>query len=69
MSLVVHALPSLQVAVFGVCVQPVAGVQPSLVQGLPSLQFAVPPGTQLPPLQLSPTVHALLSEQPPDCGV
>ena len=41
---VVHALPSVQATVLKVCVHPDAGLQPSLVQMLPSLQLTgVPP--------------------------
>src|SRR5262249_18941489 len=42
-SCVVHALPSSHVAVLLVCVQPVAGLQASFVQGLLSLQFGAGP--------------------------
>jgi hypothetical protein len=58
LSLVVHALPSLQGSVLFVCVQPVAGLQPSLVQTLESLQFGAGPPTQKPLAQVSPVVHA-----------
>ena len=43
--------------------QPVAGLQESLVHGLPSSQLAATPGTQVPPAQASPMVHALPSVQ------
>ena len=43
--------------------QPVVGLQLLVVQGLLSVHVAGEPGVQLPmPLQLSPTVQALLSE-------
>jgi hypothetical protein len=62
-SLVVHALLSLQGSVLFVVVQPVAGLQPSVVQTLPSLQVTGAP-TQLPlPLHWSLVVHRLLSLQ------
>jgi hypothetical protein len=60
---VVQALPSLQLAVLFVWVQPVAGLQASVVQGLLSLQFAAVPPTQAPPEQVSPVVQALPSLQ------
>src|SRR5262245_14132181 len=63
MSPVVQAFPSLQGAVLLVLTQPVAGLQLSSVQTLPSLQLGAGPGTQLPPLQTSPTVQALPSLQ------
>ena len=59
----VQALPSLQGAVLFTCVQPVAGLQASSVQTLPSSQLGAAPGTQEPPLQASPTVQALPSLQ------
>jgi hypothetical protein len=62
-SLVVHALPSSQGSVFGACVQPVSGSHPSVVQISLSLQSGPAPGTQPPPAQWSPTVHALPSSQ------
>lgn len=40
---------------------PVAGLQESFVQGLPSLQTATAPGLQAPVAQMSPTVQALPS--------
>jgi hypothetical protein len=43
-------------------VQPDAGLQPSFVQGLPSLQFGAAPPTHAPPEHLSFVVHALPSE-------
>jgi hypothetical protein len=61
----VQALPSEQaVPVRATFLQPVAVSQLSCEQGLLSLQSAVAPGTQAPLLlQVSPTVHALLSVQ------
>src|SRR5262249_31445678 len=67
-SLVVHALPSLQAPVLFRCLQPVAGSQESVVQALPSLQLTgVPP--QAPFAQMSPLVQALLSLQGREFGV
>jgi len=60
-SLVVQALPSLHDTVLFVCVQPVAGLQPSVVHTLPSSQFGAAPPTQTPPLQVSLVVQALPS--------
>ncbi len=59
----VQELPSSQVAVFGVNTQPVAALQESSVQGLPSAQGSVLPGTQTPPEHWSPNVQTLPSEQ------
>jgi hypothetical protein len=59
-SLVVQALPSLHGSLFGVCTQPLAGSQESVVHGLPSLQRIDVPA-QLPLVHLSPLVQALLS--------
>jgi hypothetical protein len=59
----VQASPSSQDAVLFECVQPAAGSQASLVQGLPSLQSGAVPPTQLPPEHASPTVQALPSSQ------
>ena len=59
----VHTLSSLHVAVLLVCVQPVVALQASLVQMLSSSQGTASPGTQPPPEQTSPLVHALLSLQ------
>jgi hypothetical protein len=59
----VQALPSLHATVLLVWVQPVDGLQPSSVQGLPSSQLGPAPPTQLPPAQVSPVVHALPSLQ------
>ena len=58
----VQALPSEHPVVDGVNTQPPAAVQVSVVQGLPSLQVSVVPGTQMPPEQASPDVHELPSE-------
>jgi glyoxylate utilization-related uncharacterized protein len=59
----VQALPSLHDAVLLVCVQPVAGLQPSLVQTLPSSQLGADPPAQAPPEQVSLVVQALPSLQ------
>src|SRR5438093_13612544 len=50
-----------------VCVQPVAGSQPSAVQLLLSLQLGGGPPTQLPPEQVSAVVQALPSSH--DAGL
>src|SRR2546425_1069885 len=68
-SAVVQALPSLQGAVFGVFTQPVAGLQASSVQTLPSLQLGAGPPTQTPPAQVSAVVQALPSVQAAAVGV
>src|SRR5438876_145920 len=60
---VVQAFPSLQGSVVRGCVQPVAGLQPSVVQTLPSSQFGAAPPTHVPPLQASPVVQGLPSLQ------
>jgi hypothetical protein len=60
---VVQALPSLQLAVLFACVQPVAGLQESSVQGFESLQFGAAPPTHAPPEQVSEVVQALPSLQ------
>jgi hypothetical protein len=60
-SFVVHALPSLQGFELLVCVQPLLGLHPSVVQTLLSSQFGAGPPTQLPPEHVSPVVHALPS--------
>src|SRR5438552_7737985 len=60
---VVQGLPSSQGLVLLVCVQPVAGLQPSVVQTLPSSQLGAAPPTQVPPLQVSPVVQAFPSLQ------
>ena len=60
----VHTLPSLHVtAVVSVKTHPEAGAQLSAVQTLSSLQTTAVPGWQLPPPQVSPTVHAFASTQ------
>jgi hypothetical protein len=59
---VVHALPSLQVAVLLVKVHwPVAGLQASSVHPLTSLQTLAVPGLHCPFWQMSPVVQALPS--------
>src|SRR5206468_277402 len=60
-SLVVEALPSLQEAVLFVWPHPVAGLQESSVQTLPSLQFGGGPPMHAPPPQVSLVVQALPS--------
>src|SRR5213083_830087 len=60
---VVQGLPSSQGLVLLVCVQPVAGLQPSVVQTLPSSQLGAAPPTHVPPLQVSPVVQAFPSLQ------
>jgi hypothetical protein len=60
-SVVVQAFPSLHGAVLLVCVQPVAGLQPSVVQTLPSSQLGAAPPTQVPPEHVSLVVQALPS--------
>src|SRR5204862_6714367 len=62
-SVVVQGLPSLQGLVLLVCVQPVAGLQPSVVQTLPSSQLGAAPPTHVPPLQASFVVQASPSLQ------
>ena len=57
-----QSLPSLQALVLNVVVQPSAGSQLSVVQGLLSLQLAAAPPAHVPPAHASPTVHALPSE-------
>ena len=57
----VQAFPSVHGAVLFEWTHPVAGTHESSVQTLPSLQFGAGPGIQLPPAQVSPTVHALPS--------
>src|SRR6266481_1479572 len=56
-----HSASVLQQFATGSCTQPVASLQESVVQALPSLQFGGGPPTQLPPLQVSLVVQALLS--------
>jgi hypothetical protein len=60
-SFVVHSSASLHGRVLFWWVQPLAGLQPSVVQTLPSLQSGGAPPTQLPPEQASLVVHALPS--------
>jgi hypothetical protein len=60
-SICVQALPSSHDAVLLVWTQPVAGLQLSSVQGLPSSQPSAAPAWQLPPPQVSPIVQALPS--------
>lgn len=62
-SLVVQASPSSQAFTLFTLTHPVTILHESLVQELASLQFAGEPLTQTPPLQASPTVHALPSLQ------
>ena len=62
-SLVVHHDPSSQGMALGKALQPIFGSQLSVVQGLLSSQSTAAPGEQLPPSQVSPTEHALLSSQ------
>lgn len=65
---VVHAFLSSQARVLLVCVQPVAGLQASVVQGFPSSHGRMPGPAQLPPehmspvVQRSPSLHGLLFE-------
>src|SRR5439155_805055 len=63
LSLVVQAFPSLHGAVLFVWKQPVAGLQVSSVQTLPSSQLSAGPPTQPPLLQVSLVVQALPSLQ------
>ena len=60
---VVHALPSLQVALLARCVQPMADKHASSLHGLPSSQPSAAPPTQPPSTHVSPMVHALPSLQ------
>ena len=62
-SAVVQPSPSLQATVLAVLVQPLTLSQASSVQGLPSPQSLVLPGTHLPSVQPSPTVQTLPSVQ------
>ncbi len=59
----VHASPSLQAALTGVAVQPLAGSQASAVQGLLSSQLTALPPVHTPLLHASPLVHVLPSSQ------
>jgi len=63
LSLVVQAFPSLHGAVLFVWTQPVAGLQVSSVQPLPSSQLIAGPPTQPPLLQVSLMVQAFPSLQ------
>src|SRR5437870_12321827 len=63
LSLVVQAFPSLHGAVLFVWKQPVAGLQVSSVQTLPSSQLVAGPPTQPPLLQVSLVVQAFASLQ------
>jgi len=56
-SLPVQRMPSSHGAVLLECTQPVAGLQLSSVQTLPSLQFSAGPPTQAPFAQASLVVH------------
>ncbi len=58
----VQASPSSQALVLLMWVQPWTTWQPSLVQALSSSQDLATPGTQLPVLQMSPSVQTLPSE-------
>src|SRR2546422_309168 len=60
-SFVVHALPSLHGAVLFACAQPLAGLQESSVQGLPSSQVGGGPPVHTPPEHASFVVQALPS--------
>ncbi len=57
----VQLFPSSQVAATGRLTHPVCATQLSAVQGLPSAQLTVVPGTQTPSEQVSLAVHALPS--------
>ena len=59
----VHALPSSQATEFAAWTQPCFGLQLSLVHTFASSQSGAGPGTHAPPMQASPLVHALPSEQ------
>ncbi len=58
---IVHALPSLHVALLSTWTQPVTGLQLSSVHGLPSSHASAPAATQLVPTHASLGVHTLLS--------
>jgi len=62
-SLVVQALPSSQLAEFGVYAQPEAGLQESSVQPFESSHVTELPLAQEPPEQASPVVQAFPSSQ------
>ena len=59
-SLVVQTLPSVQGSVLLVCVQPEPGLQASVVQALPSLQFGALPAWHWPLTQVSTPSQTLL---------
>jgi hypothetical protein len=62
-SFTVQTLPSSHGAELKWKTQPTAGLQSSLVQGLLSSQTTEAPAWHVPPLQVSPVVHALPSLQ------
>ena len=66
---IVQTLLSSQGFEFATCVHPLAGLQLSSVQGLPSLQSTGAPPMQTPPEQVSFVVHALPSSHAPGTGV
>ncbi len=57
----VQALPSLHGALLAVWLQPVEGLQPSVVHRFTSSQFRAAPAVHTPPLHASDTVHTLPS--------
>src|SRR5207253_5988058 len=59
----VQGSPSSERGVFGVCAQPIAGSQWSVVHGLPSLQLSAGPPTHVPAVHTSAVVQALPSLQ------
>ena len=59
----VQALPSVHGKLLLALTQPLAELHESLVHSLPSSQLGALPGTQLPPAQVSESVHALPSLQ------
>ncbi len=59
----VHALPSSQRPAMTTYKQPFCGSQLSVVQGLPSSHASDEPLVQTVPMQVSASVHALLSSQ------
>jgi hypothetical protein len=61
LSPVEQAFASLHAAVLFAWTQPVAGLQLSVVQALPSSQFGATPPLHVPPPQASPVVHAFPS--------
>jgi len=58
---VVHALPSSQLKLLSLCVQPLSAAQASVVHTLLSSQASAPVGAQMPAPQTSPVVQALPS--------